>query len=405
MMKSALRMATLACGAFIVVLAVAEARAETNALPLYEKFEPAGGYWDYKVEWHAFDAPANRYTDCPTNWAKPHLDYCPYDPSNAPNIPAPAPSDSWTWGPYKFESWPDKDNGGRVFSGQRSGRQPIWDPMWGRLYHIFTMPAPGLDLRFKTQMWDPANRLCDCDQEWIRDYCGYAGYVCTCGVTPPCPSRPNYDDNGGIEVSTPNRRETYLGLDKDAFYLGINSHHSWTHYCWYSVSDGWVVSSVPRSQAWHLLEIVVHPYTGGLDVEFMLDGVQIAQGHRMPGPSGTGVDLSYAHIGGDPALITERHTANTFEEFWYDEVALTGCRNPRPDVDGDGDVDQADFGAFQSCITGPADPFLQANALFDRTNCQCLDLNGDEDVDDDDLVGFVDCISGPGAAADLDCDH
>lgn len=102
------------------------ADAETNALPFYENFEPP---WGYQNEWHAFDYPGGGRADCPKNWTLPHSDYCPYDPSNAPGIPASSPNDSWTWGPYKFESWPDRDNGGRVFSGQRSGRQPIWDPM------------------------------------------------------------------------------------------------------------------------------------------------------------------------------------------------------------------------------------------------------------------------------------
>ena len=356
--------------------------AETYTFPFYSNFEPG---WSFKDEWHAFDAPANRYTDCPTNWSKPYQDYCPRDPSNAPGIPAPPTGDSWTWGPYKFETWPDKDNGGRVFSGQRSGRQPIADPYWYAIYHIFEPPAAGKDLRLKAEFYDDAAILCDCDP-WGP------------------PSRSNFDVNAGIELGAPYRRADYVGTDKEYYFLGINSHQSWDHYAWATAADGWVVSNVPRTQGWHRLEIVVHPYSGRLDVEFWIDQVRVAEGHRMLGPSGTGAEVSYLHLGGDPALITESNLSNTFEDGWYDEVALTTCNNPRMDSDGDGDVDQVDFGYFQSCISEPADPFQLTNPSFDGAACQCADLDGDQDVDDADVAAFVDCISGPSIPADPDCD-
>jgi hypothetical protein len=384
--------------AIIVAASAASLNAETYALPFYDNFEPG---WSFKSEWHAFDAPANRYTDCPTNWLKPHQDYCPYDPSNAPNVPVAAPGDSWTWGPYKFETWPDKDNGGRVFSGQRSSRQPVADPYWYAIYHVFAPPAAGKDLRLKAQFYDDAGILCDCDQQAQP-----SGYTCDCNnLPPPNASRPNFDVNAGIELGAPYRRDAYTGTDKEYYFIGVNSHHSWDHYSWATPADGWVVSSVPRTKGWHRLEIVAHPYTGGLDVEFWIDQVLVAQGHRMAGPTGTGADVSYLHLGGDPALITESNLSNTFEEGWYDEVALTACNNPRPDSDGDGDVDQADFGLFQACITGAADPFQLVNALFSATECQCFDLDGDQDVDEDDLTGFVGCASGPSIAAEPACDH
>ncbi|MBI4578208.1 MAG: hypothetical protein HY718_00805 [Planctomycetes bacterium] len=381
-----------------VVLAAANLRAETNALPFYDRFEPG---WSFQAEWHAFDYPGGGRVDCPSDWTQPHSDYCPYDPSNAPNIPAPGTGASWTWGPYKFETWPDKDNGGRVFSGQRSGRQPIWDPMWGAIYHIFTPPPAGKDLRLKVQIWDEAGILCDCDQQSQP-----IGYVCNCNnLPPPNPSRTNFDVHGGIELGAPYRRASYSGSDKEFYFLGVNTKRSWDRYCWTTAADGWVVTDVPRTRGWHEMQIVVHPYTGNLgDVEFWMDGVRIARGHRMPG-TGSGADVIYLHLGGDPALITESHLTNTFEEFWYDEVALTACHDPRPDADGDGDVDAIDFAGFQNCITPEADPFLQSNALFDPVNCQCFDLDGDQDVDSVDLDGFVACASGPALPADPDCDH
>jgi len=357
-------------------------RAETTALPFYENFEPP---WDFRDEWHAFDYPGNRNAHCPWPYSLPRQSYCPDDPSNGRHIPAPSPNDSWTWGPYKFETWPDRDNGGHVFSGQRSGRQVTADPYWYAIYHIFDPPAPGKDLRLKVQFYDNAEILCDCDP-WGP------------------PSRPNFDVNAGIELGAPYRRFSYAGPDKEYYFLGINSHHSWDHYAWATPTDGWVVSTVPRTRGWHRFEIVVRPYTGGPDVDFLIDGALIAQGHRAPGPANNGADVVYLHLGGDPALITESNLANTFEDAWYDEVALTECHNPRPDVNGDGAVDMLDFARLQTCITGPADPFMAVNPLFDRANCQCLDLDGDQDVDIADLDGFLNCAAGPGVLANPDCD-
>jgi len=370
----------------------------TATPPFYDNFEPG---WDYRVNWHAFDYPGTGRADCPRIWSQPHSAHCPYDPSNAPGIPAPAPQDSWTWGPYKFETWPDKDNGGRVFSGQRSARQPIWDPMWGALYHIFTPPPPEKDLRLKVQVWDEAGILCDCDQQSQP-----IGYVCDCdNLPPPNPSRTNFDVHGGIELGSPYRRASFDTPEKEYYFLGVNTHQNWAYYSWATAADGWVVSSVPRTRGWHTMEIVVRPYTGNLgDVEFWMNGQLVAQGHRMPG-LGSGADVQYLHLGGDPALLTQSHLANTFEEFWYDEVALTACYDPRPDFDGDGDVDQADFGVFQACLTSPADPFELVNEAFDAAICQCFDLDGDQDVDEDDFLGFLACASGPDIPADKSCDR
>lgn len=388
----------LVTGVLSFLLSAVAAKAETTALPFYDNFEPP---WGFKNEWHAFDYPGGGRADCPRNWTQPHADYCPYDPSNAPGIPNPAPNDSWTWGPYKFETFPDLEHGGRIFSGQRSGRQPIWDPMWGAIYHIFDAPPPGQDLRLKVQVWDEAGILCDCDQQAQP-----VGYVCDCNnLPPPNPSRPNFDVNGGIQLGSPYRRASYSGPEKEYYFLGVNTHRSWTHYCWATPANGWVVSAVPRTRAWHQMEIVVHPYTGNLgDVEFWMDGALVAKGHRMPGLGG-GVQVNQLRLGGDPALLTESILANTFEEFWYDEVTLSACHNPRPDTDGDGDVDQADFGVFQACLSGPADPFVAANPLFDKQLCSCLDLDGDQDVDDSDFNGFLACASGPSMPANKDCDR
>ncbi len=68
-----------------------------------------------------------------------------------------------------------------------------------------------------------------------------------------------------------------------------------------------------------------------------------------------------------------------------------------PDFDGDGDVDQEDFGHFQVCLTGPGVP---------QTSLDCQDarLDEDEDVDQEDFAIFRGCMSGPDVPADPQCE-
>ncbi len=346
------------------------------ALPFYENFEPlhhgGTGFWDYTIEWLACDTPFD--TSCP----------------NDPGLPGP----SQGWGPVKFETYPDLDNGGEVYAGQRSGRQPISDPYWYSIYHEFTPPVGHEELRLQAWWYDPADLLCDCDQAAQPPT-----YTCDCATIdtnpPPNPNRPNYNVISWLFLTTPDRSEYFI--------LGVNSHESWDHYSFATKTEGWNVTSVPRSKGWHRLEIVVYPYTGNVgDVEFWMDGVLVAQGTRAPG-SGTGVDVTWLRLGGDPAVISQSSLANTFEQFWFEQVALTACNNPRADLDGDGDVDQDDFAHHQRCVDGAGDPFT-FNDGFDGVNCQCADVNGDKDVDADDFDAFLGCVSGPEIPAVETCD-
>ncbi len=78
-------------------------------------------------------------------------------------------------------------------------------------------------------------------------------------------------------------------------------------------------------------------------------------------------------------------------------VLLMACNAPFADADGDKDVDQDDFGVFQSCFTGPG-------GTISGAVCGCMNVktwNGssyaekDSDVDDGDLMEFIKCITGP----------
>jgi hypothetical protein len=78
-------------------------------------------------------------------------------------------------------------------------------------------------------------------------------------------------------------------------------------------------------------------------------------------------------------------------------VDLEGCPPYVPgDMNRDGDVDQEDFGNFQSCLSGSGVP--QTDPA-----CQNAKLDLDSDVDLNDLKVFQKCMSGANVWADPDC--
>ncbi len=357
-------------GCAVVSLMVAcSLRAETTALPFYEGFEPVGGYWDPHAEWRTCEHPGDAY--CPDDAILP--------PCSNPN------TDSRCWGPYKFESWPDAANGGHAFAGQRGGRQPLWDPMWAAMVHNFDSPTGVGVLHAQVQQYDPATVICTCE--------------CNCDTEGPkygYPNgRPNYQVQGWVCLQTEDRSEAYA--------LGVNSYSSWVYLSWYTKTDGWNRTAVPRELGWRKLEILVHPYTGDAgDVEFKVDDVVVGQGHRKA-TAGIPIPVTRLLLGGDPAMITQNRLTNSFEEMWYDEVQLAfeidPCNPVRMDADGDEDLDQTDFGVFQLCYTGSGN-----TGLFNDLNCHCMDGDEDRDVDTDDMQAFEACWSGPGITADEACD-
>ncbi len=66
------------------------------------------------------------------------------------------------------------------------------------------------------------------------------------------------------------------------------------------------------------------------------------------------------------------------------------------DLDRDGDVDQADFGLLQSCLTGPFIPQTDPD-------CGGALLDADDDVDTDDVSVFQRCCSGPEIPSSPNC--
>jgi hypothetical protein len=65
------------------------------------------------------------------------------------------------------------------------------------------------------------------------------------------------------------------------------------------------------------------------------------------------------------------------------------CSDPPQDMDSDGDVDLADYGAFLDCYNGPEKPYASA------ADCPCVDDDKDGDVDLGDYGVFLTCYNGP----------
>ncbi len=104
-------------------------------------------------------------------------------------------------------------------------------------------------------------------------------------------------------------------------------------------------------------------------------------------PTGESVTVEWGFLPGDFGwAIVATHV---------DELVLfqDPCHEPFADADGDLDVDQDDFGAFQRCTTGgggdpiPTDPFYE---------CTCFDRAPPTgQIDNADLEAFEACATGP----------
>jgi hypothetical protein len=102
--------------------------------------------------------------------------------------------------------------------------------------------------------------------------------------------------------------------------------------------------------------------------------------------AGLGVGVHYGTIEvADPAATNSPQSV---------DVTLT-VKLPG-DFDNDGDVDHADFGHIQLCLSGDTVPQPLAA-------CREAKFDGDSDVDDEDVALFVGCMSGAGVPADAGC--
>jgi hypothetical protein len=84
-----------------------------------------------------------------------------------------------------------------------------------------------------------------------------------------------------------------------------------------------------------------------------------------------------------------------------DIISALPCNVPFADDNGDTDVDQADFAAFQKCLTAAGQPVLEGCVCFDR-NDVALTGNPDGSVTVDDFADFFNCTTGPDVPFDAE---
>ncbi len=136
-------------------------------------------------------------------------------------------------------------------------------------------------------------------------------------------------------------------------------------------------------------------------------------------PAGSAVDYgtttSYGSVVNDPTTVSTHEILLTSlfpgVQYYYRvssgswaypqsaeaaQVFFTTLAGLPGDFDLDQDVDQADFGRFQSCLSGNG--VLQADPA-----CEPAKLDSDQDVDQIDSAIFLQCLSGPGVLADPNC--
>jgi len=104
-------------------------------------------------------------------------------------------------------------------------------------------------------------------------------------------------------------------------------------------------------------------------------------------------DISNFPVGNYPAaiIVSSDDAANSPQTVTINvSVQTVG-----PDLDGDTDVDQSDFGLFQACLSG--------TGVFPEPGCEIADFNGDYFVDQNDYQFFQHCMSGTDVVAARTC--
>jgi hypothetical protein len=115
-------------------------------------------------------------------------------------------------------------------------------------------------------------------------------------------------------------------------------------------------------------------------------------------------DGMYDEIHTFPTAGHEYATAGTYtcrlrvtdnEGMTAETAVMITAKNVPGDFDGDGDVDQEDFGHLQACYAGSGEPV--------GAGCEDAVLDGDEDVDQQDFTVFMSCMSGANNPANPHC--
>lgn len=159
-----------------------------------------------------------------------------------------------------------------------------------------------------------------------------------------------------------------------------------------------LITEVDPAAVYHTYQMIYDPAGDGGQgsVSYYLDGSWLGSRTRADVPDNT----TYSRIlFGDNTSQTRGYTT---ESHWamvqleLGQRVIVVCHDPFADFDGDGDVDQVDFGAIQGCYTGGLSSVT--------SSCVCHDHDRDTFVDSHDLEAFLSCVSGPAVLADKDCD-
>jgi len=167
-----------------------------------------------------------------------------------------------------------------------------------------------------------------------------------------------------------------------------------------------ITSTTPLEEVEVYLNIT-HPYRGNLEAYLTSPSGYTSRLFLSGSDSGDDINWTFttnAFWGMNPAgtwSLNVRDVVAPRTGTWnsYSVTARMGELTPlllSCDFDHDGDVDMADFGHFQRCLTGSG---IAQNA----TDCLDARLDADSDVDADDFAIFNNCFSGPNVPASLEC--
>lgn len=146
---------------------------------------------------------------------------------------------------------------------------------------------------------------------------------------------------------------------------------------------------------------VIRIYVNGEETNTQLGAIATDPGHiNLGAPNDTSAPMD---LSGFPRATLSLAAVRVHDgALTPEQVAMNFRRGiARPliaaDMDADGDVDLADFLAFQSCAQGPFVP------VMGPPPCDQADLDGDGDADQNDFSILQRCYSGDGVAADPAC--
>jgi hypothetical protein len=161
-----------------------------------------------------------------------------------------------------------------------------------------------------------------------------------------------------------------------------------------------VISQHPVSQTVYLGETAVFSVTASgfppVSYQWQKDLIDLAEAGHCSGVTTALLTVSNAD-GSDVGFY--RCVVSNSEGSAASNAASLTVEGPRPvqaDFDQDGDVDQEDFGHFQSCLSG-------SGTSQNEPRCQNAKFDGDNDVDESDFALFRQCISGRGVSVDPSC--